>query len=56
MDPKLTGEVLAVMRQLADEGTTMLMVAHEMGFARAVSSRVMFMEDGVVVEAPSHVF
>ena len=51
LDPELTGEVLSVMRQLADEGMTMLVVTHELGFARTVSSQVMFMEDGVVVEA-----
>lgn len=50
LDPELTGEVLAVMRQLAEEGMTMLVVTHEMGFARSVSSRVVFMEGGVVVE------
>ena len=51
LDPELIGEVLAVMRQLADEGMTMLVVTHEMGFARTVSNQVIFMEDGVVVEA-----
>jgi cystine transport system ATP-binding protein/L-cystine transport system ATP-binding protein len=51
LDPELTGEVLAVMRQLAEEGRTMLVVTHEMGFARNVSSKVVFMENGVVVEA-----
>ncbi|MBD5133693.1 MAG: amino acid ABC transporter ATP-binding protein [Clostridiales bacterium] len=51
LDPELTGEVLAVMRQLADEGMTMLVVTHELGFARTVSSQTIFMEDGVVVEA-----
>ena len=51
LDPELTGEVLAVMRQLADDGMTMLVVTHEMGFARSVSSQVIFMEDGLVVEA-----
>lgn len=51
LDPELTGEVLAVMRQLADEGMTMLVVTHEMGFAQTVSSQVVFMEDGVVVES-----
>ena len=56
-DPELTGEVLAVMRQLAEEGMTMLVVTHEMGFARNVSSKTVFMENGVVVEqAPSHEF
>ena len=57
LDPELTGEVLAVMRQLAEEGMTMLVVTHEMGFARNVSSRTVFMENGVVVEeAPSQEF
>ena len=51
LDPELTGEVLAVMRRLAEEGMTMLVVTHEMGFARNVSSQVIFMENGVVVEA-----
>ena len=57
LDPELTGEELAVMRQLAEEGMTMLVVTHEMGFARNVSSKTVFMENGVVVEqAPSHEF
>ena len=57
LDPELTGEVLAVMRQLAEEGMTMLVVTHEMGFARNVSSKTVFMENGVVVEqAPSREF
>ncbi len=51
LDPELTGEVLAVMRQLAEEGMTMLVVTHEMGFARNVSSKVVFMEDGQIVES-----
>ena len=51
LDPELTGEVLAVMRQLAEEGMTMLVVTHELGFARSVASKVVFMEHGVVVEA-----
>lgn len=51
LDPELTGEVLAVMRQLANEGMTMLVVTHEMGFARNVSSRVIFMENGNIVES-----
>ena len=51
LDPELTGEVLAVMRTLANEGMTMLVVTHEMGFARHVSSKVVFMEHGVVVES-----
>ena len=57
LDPELTGEVLSVMRQLAEEGMTMLVVTHEMGFARNVSSKMVFMENGVVVEqAPSREF
>ncbi len=51
LDPELTGEVLAVMRRLADEGMTMLVVTHELGFARTVSNKVVFMEQGEVVEA-----
>jgi polar amino acid transport system ATP-binding protein len=50
LDPELVGEVLAVMRGLAAEGMTMLVVTHEMAFAREVASRVVFMDDGVVVE------
>jgi len=57
LDPELVGEVLAVMRDLADEGMTMMIVTHEMGFAREVADRVVFMDAGVVVEegAPSAV-
>ena len=50
LDPQLTDEVLNVMRKLAEEGMTMLVVTHEMGFAREVSSRVIFMDGGLVVE------
>src|SRR3954453_17822900 len=50
LDPELVGEVLDVMRQLADEGMTMIVVTHEMGFAREVAKRVMFMDEGAVVE------
>ena len=50
LDPELTGEVLAVMRNLADEGMTILVVTHEMGFAKNVSSRAVLMEGGVIVE------
>ena len=50
LDPELTGEVLSVMRQLAEEGMTMLVVTHEMGFAREVSNRVIFIDDGKVQE------
>ncbi|WP_323035303.1 ABC transporter ATP-binding protein [Pararhodobacter sp.] len=50
LDPELVGEVLAVMRDLADEGRTMLVVTHEMGFARDVSSRTVFLHQGEVCE------
>jgi len=50
LDPELVGEVLGVMRNLAQEGTTMIVVTHEMGFAREVADRVVFMDQGVVVE------
>jgi polar amino acid transport system ATP-binding protein len=50
LDPELTSEVLAVMQKLAGEGMTMIVVSHEMGFARQVADRVVFMEGGVVVE------
>ena len=50
LDPELVGEVLRVMRQLAQEGMTMLVVTHEMGFARDVADRVIFMDEGVIVE------
>lgn len=53
LDPELTGEVLDVMQKLAKEGTTMVVVTHEMSFARDVASRVVFMEDGLVVEEAS---
>lgn len=51
LDPELVGEVLRVMKQLADDGMTMLVVTHEMGFAHEVADQVVFMADGVVVEA-----
>ncbi|TXK38531.1 amino acid ABC transporter ATP-binding protein [Nonomuraea sp. C10] len=50
LDPELVGDVLAVMRKLAEEGMTMLVVTHEMGFARQVADRVVFMDGGVIVE------
>ncbi|NUW35110.1 amino acid ABC transporter ATP-binding protein [Nonomuraea sp. SMC257] len=50
LDPELVGDVLAVMRKLAEEGMTMLVVTHEMGFAREVADRVVFMDGGVIVE------
>jgi polar amino acid transport system ATP-binding protein len=51
LDPELVGEVLDVMRQLAQDGMTMIVVTHEMGFAREVGDALVFMDDGVVVEA-----
>ncbi len=50
LDPELVGEVLEVMRKLAGEGMTMVVVTHEMGFAREVADQLVFMDDGVVVE------
>jgi polar amino acid transport system ATP-binding protein len=51
LDPELVGDVLAVMKQLASEGMTMMVVTHEMGFAREVGDKLVFMDDGVIVEA-----
>jgi len=58
LDPELVGEVLSVMQQLASEGMTMAVVTHEMGFAREVGSRLIFMDEGVVLEEgkPDEVF
>lgn len=58
LDPELVGEVLQVMRQLADEGRTMVVVTHEMGFAREVSSEVIYLSEGLVEEqgSPDKVF
>ncbi len=57
LDPELTGEVLFVMRQLAQEGMTMIVVTHEIQFARTVSNKVVFMDDGCIQEmAPSEKF
>ena len=58
LDPEMVGEVLAVMKDLASSGLTMLVVTHEMGFARDVSDRVVFMDGGVIVEsdAPENIF
>ena len=53
LDPELVGEVLSVMKQLAKDGMTMLVVTHEMGFAREVADRVVFMCDGVILEVGS---
>ncbi len=57
LDPEMVGEVLLVMKELAAEGMTMVVVTHEMGFAREVATRVMFMDDGrIVEEAPPQEF
>ncbi len=58
LDPELVGEVLAVMKQLAKDGMTMVVVTHEMGFAREVADRVIFMEDGQIAEegTPEQIF
>ena len=58
LDPEMVGEVLDVMKQLADEGMTMVVVTHEMGFAREVGDRVLFMADGKIVEqnTPAEIF
>lgn len=50
LDPELTGEILRVIRQLAEENMTMVVVTHEMAFARDVSDRVIFMDEGIIVE------
>jgi len=58
LDPEMVGEVLDVMKQLAKEGMTMIVVTHEMGFAREVSDRVLFMDEGIVLEegTPEQIF
>ncbi|MDY0404914.1 amino acid ABC transporter ATP-binding protein [Virgibacillus sp. 179-BFC.A HS] len=58
LDPEMVGDVLDVMKQLAQEGMTMVVVTHEMGFAREVSDRVLFIDDGVIMEEnkPSELF
>ena len=58
LDPEMVGEVLAVMKELANEGMTMVVVTHEMGFAREVGNRVLFMDEGKIVEqgTPEEVF
>lgn len=58
LDPEMVGDVLAIMRELAKEGLTMIVVTHEMAFARDVSSRVVFMDQGVIVEegTPEQIF
>ena len=58
LDPEMVGEVLAVMKELAEDGMTMAVVTHEMGFAREVANRVLFMDDGVIQESgtPEEIF
>lgn len=58
LDPEMVGEVLEVMKQLAEDGMTMVIVTHEMGFAREVADRVIFMDDGYIVEegTPEEIF
>lgn len=58
LDPEMVGEVLAVMRDLADKGMTMVIVTHEMGFAREVADRVLFMDEGIIMEegTPEQIF
>ncbi len=58
LDPEMVGEVLEVMRELAHQGMTMVIVTHEMGFAREVANRVLFMDGGYVIEqgAPKEIF
>ena len=58
LDPEMVGEVLAVMKDLATEGMTMVVVTHEMGFAREVGDRVVFMDEGLIVEEglPAQIF
>ena len=58
LDPEMVGEVLDVMKELAKEGMTMVVVTHEMGFAREVSNRVLFLDDGIIAEegTPDEVF
>ena len=58
LDPEMVGEVLEVMKDLANKGMTMLVVTHEMGFAREVATRVIFMDEGVIVEqgTPAEIF
>lgn len=58
LDPEMVGEVLDVMKQLADEGMTMVVVTHEMGFAREVAHRVIFMDEGHIIEegTPDEIF
>ena len=58
LDPEITGEVLAVMKSLSDQNITMVVVTHEMGFAREVADRVVFMDNGKIIEqgTPEEIF
>jgi len=58
LDPEMVGEVLNVMKDLAKEGMTMIVVTHEMGFAKEVADRVLFMEEGIIYEdgTPEEIF
>ena len=58
LDPELVGEVLEVMKKLVTEGMTMVVVTHEMGFAREVADRVIFMDEGIIIEdgTPEDIF
>lgn len=58
LDPEMVGEVLDLMKELAEDGMTMVVVTHEMGFAREVANRVLFMDDGRVIEqgTPDEIF
>ncbi|MBO5518167.1 MAG: amino acid ABC transporter ATP-binding protein, partial [Firmicutes bacterium] len=58
LDPEMVGEVLKVIQELAEEGVTMVVVTHEMGFARKVGTRILFMDDGVIAEegTPEQIF
>lgn len=58
LDPEMVGDVLEVMKELAHEGMTMVVVTHEMGFAREVADRVLFIDKGIIVEenAPAELF
>ena len=58
LDPEMVGEVLDVMKELAEDNMTMVVVTHEMGFAREVGDRVLFLEDGIIMEqgTPEEIF
>ena len=58
LDPEMVGEVLNLIKEVADEGMTMVIVTHEMGFAREVATRVIFMDEGVIAEqgSPTEIF